>query len=72
MHGRFAICFSRAICSAGADSTTAFEEIGHSDQARAMAEKYEIGVLEGWEDKAYGTKKRTSHEVCFFLSVGGV
>uniref|UniRef100_A0A0G4HCT5 Cytochrome b5 heme-binding domain-containing protein n=1 Tax=Chromera velia CCMP2878 TaxID=1169474 RepID=A0A0G4HCT5_9ALVE len=40
--------------SAGKDATDEFEEIGHSDNSRVMAEEYEIGVLEGWEEKATG------------------
>ncbi|ORE19974.1 cytochrome b5 [Rhizopus microsporus] len=34
------------IDEAGKDATEAFEDIGHSDEAREMLQKYQIGVLD--------------------------
>ncbi|CEG81673.1 Putative Cytochrome b5 [Rhizopus microsporus] len=34
------------IDEAGKDATEAFEDIGHSDEAREMLDKYQIGVLD--------------------------
>ena len=44
--------------SVGKDATEAFEDIGHSDEAREILEKYLIGEL----DEAVSIEKR---EVCF-------
>eukprot|EP00918_Siedleckia_nematoides_P030177 GHVU01065244.1.p1 GENE.GHVU01065244.1~~GHVU01065244.1.p1 ORF type:complete len:138 (+),score=22.65 GHVU01065244.1:55-468(+) len=39
---------------AGKDGTQSFEDTGHSNSARHMAEKFEVGVLEGMEGAATG------------------
>eukprot|EP00922_Rhytidocystis_sp_ex-Travisia-forbesii_P006584 GHVS01009558.1.p1 GENE.GHVS01009558.1~~GHVS01009558.1.p1 ORF type:complete len:162 (+),score=30.54 GHVS01009558.1:167-652(+) len=43
--------------AAGRDATDEFEEISHSMNAREMANKFEIGILEGHEATATGTEK---------------
>eukprot|EP00389_Voromonas_pontica_P005608 GDKH01008381.1.p1 GENE.GDKH01008381.1~~GDKH01008381.1.p1 ORF type:complete len:135 (-),score=41.65 GDKH01008381.1:247-651(-) len=40
------------VTTSGRDASEEFEEIGHSDNSRTMAEEYEIGMLEGWEPEA--------------------
>lgn len=48
------------IYSLGKDATEAFEDIGHSDEAREILEKYLIGALHeavSWNEKDFCTVK---------------
>lgn len=46
---------------AGKDGTQSFEDTGHSNSARHMAEKFEVGVLEGMEGTATGAVVSEGH-----------
>ncbi|XP_074588451.1 uncharacterized protein LOC141844312 [Curcuma longa] len=45
--------------AAGKDATAGFDAVGHSKQAAELMAKYQVGVLQGFEDSALDAKEES-------------